>query len=450
MAMAVGTQAQYSDLYYHRTGDTIMYDSPIYHHNWWGFESSYQTQDGRYGIVSYSGLRKLLSYSFTATPLEVIGIAAIKPPRVGLHPCDSTLEQEYFLIYEATPDSVYKVAEAPWRVNDTTRFIFIRGNGTVNQSSAYDSFCCNSGTRWHELMPIVEYYFDTSIIVSDSFYVGITYNSYPEYFEPGVDYDCAMVGYFIAESIGGYINCEGQASTIHQADNEVCGLWWPSIVYYLPGHINYQISPGPWYVNLNDVPLVFPIIRVDTTVPPPDYCPPVENLQVLTAGDSCVDVSWDAFINHQFGYEVQYGPRSMPMGNWQSVFPNLNFAHICDLDPTFLYGLRVRPYCDEDKSEGEWSEVVYFRPTVGATLEPSELSKHTSVAPNPATESVRVESDYVIMAVDVYDAVGQHVWNIPVHGRHTEIDLNGLSAGFYHLMITTSNGTTAKRLVVTR
>ncbi|MBO7100924.1 MAG: T9SS type A sorting domain-containing protein [Bacteroidales bacterium] len=196
--------------------------------------------------------------------------------------------------------------------------------------------------------------------------------------------------------------------------------------------------------------MVFPIIRVDTTVPPPDYCPPVENLQVLTAGDSCIDVTWDAFINHQFGYEVQYGPRSMPMGNWQSVFPNLNFAHICDLDPTFLYGLRVRPYCDEDKSEGEWSEVVYFRPTVGAALEPSELSKLTSVAPNPATESVMVESDYVIMAVDVYDAVGQHVWNIPVHGRRTEIDLNGLSAGFYHLMITTSDGTTSKRLVVTR
>ena len=44
-AMAWEAQAQYSDLYYHRVGDTIMYDSPIYYHNWWGFENSYQSQD---------------------------------------------------------------------------------------------------------------------------------------------------------------------------------------------------------------------------------------------------------------------------------------------------------------------------------------------------------------------------------------------------------------------
>lgn len=458
IAMALAAQAQYSDLYYHRTGDTIMYDSPIYYHNWWDFENSYHTQDRRYILFPMGTPYKLLSYGFTPTPLEVIGIAFLQPEMLRDLQTGELLDslplQEYFLIYEATLDSIHKVAEIPWHPNDLSRHIIIRGNGstvgTPGSSFDSDSLCCNNGVRWSQTLPLVEYYFDSSVFVHDSFYIGQTYYSY---LHPSVNRHLSgfpPFNYYNSRSAGGWVNCEGQSSTEHGYSNEICGMYWPSIVYNLPGTSIYNEHPNPWYTNYWIVPMVFPIIRVDTTVPPPDYCPPVENLQVLTAGDSCVDVSWDAFINHQYGYEVQYGPRSMPMGNWQSVFPNFNFAHICELDPTFLYGLRVRPYCDEDKQEGEWSEVVYFRPTVGAALEPSELSKHTTVAPNPATESVRVESDYVIMKVDLYDAVGQHVWNIPVHGRLMDIDLNGLAAGVYHLLITTSDGTTAKRLVVTR
>ena len=38
LLLSAGTlQAQYSHLYYHRTGDTIQYYSPIYYHNRWGF-----------------------------------------------------------------------------------------------------------------------------------------------------------------------------------------------------------------------------------------------------------------------------------------------------------------------------------------------------------------------------------------------------------------------------
>lgn len=442
-AMAWEAQAQYSDLYYHRVGDTIMYDSPIYYHNWWGFENSYQSQDRMCILTRQSAAeRKLLSYSFTATPLEVIGIAAIKPWVYPEH--DSIIpQQEYFYIYEATPDSVYKVAEVPWHLDDPHRNIIIRGNhGTQGVT---DSVCCNTGTRWSNIFPIVEYYFDSSIIINDSFYVSQTYNSWQDYLAPGLGFQ-----YYNAYWNGGWVDCDGQSSTIHGRANEVCGLYWPSIVSFYPGTALYDDYPDPCYINYWVIPMVFPIIRVDTTVPPPDYCPPVENLQVQTAGDSCVDVTWDAFINHQFGYEVQYGPRSMPESQWESAYPDINFAHLCDLNPDFLYGLRVRPYCNADKQEGEWSETVYFRPTVGAATEPSALSQHTTLAPNPATESVRVESDYVIMKVDVYDAVGQHVWNIPVYGRRTEIDLGGLTAGGYHLLITTSQGVTVKRLVVAR
>lgn len=447
-AMAWEAQAQYSDLYYHRVGDTIMYDSPIYYHNWWGFEQSYQTQERRYRLRRYSAPElELLSYSFTAAPLEVIGLASLQPWVYPEH--DSIIpQQEYFYIYEATPDSVYKVAEVPWHLDDPHRIIYIRGNGTINDyndSFGNDSVCCGSGTRWYEACRIVEYYFDTPIILHDSFYVSRTYNSWQDYLAPGFGFQ-----YYNAYPGGGWIDCEGQSSTIHELNNEVCGLYWPSIVSFIPGTALYDEHPSPWYTNYTIVPMVFPIIRVDTTVPPPDYCPPVENLQVQTAGDSCVDVTWDAFINHQFGYEVQYGPRSMPMGNWESAYPDINFAHLCDLNPDFLYGLRVRPYCNADKQEGEWSETVYFRPTVGAATEPSALSQHTTLAPNPATESVTVGSDFVVLKMDLYDAVGQHIWNIPVHGRSTQIDLAGLAAGSYHLLITTSQGVTVKRLVVAR
>lgn len=49
--LSAGTlQAQYSHLYYHRTGDTIQYDSPIYYHNRWGFEDSYHSR-GRTAVI---------------------------------------------------------------------------------------------------------------------------------------------------------------------------------------------------------------------------------------------------------------------------------------------------------------------------------------------------------------------------------------------------------------
>ena len=448
MLLAVSLQAQYSDLYYHRVGDTIMYDSPIYYHNWWGFEDAYQTQNRRHILDAYTSTaeRKLLSYSFTAMPLEVIGLAVLQDNSHIYYHDYPIPQQEYYLIYEATPDSVYKVAEVPWSFDDTlSRCFFIRGNGDVHgwDIPDSDSLCCNNGMRWYKYFPVVEYYFDTPISVTDSFYVGYTYNSWQDYLEGG-GFPFHYVGVLNG---GGWVNCEGQSGIPSPYMNEECGLYWPSIVYGIPGTSTYVGHPDPWYANYWFIPMVFPIIRVDTTVPPPDYCPPVENLQVQAAGDSSVDVTWDAFINHQFGYEVQYGPRSMPMGNWQSEYPDLNFVHLSDLNPDLLYGIRVRPYCDADKREGKWCEPVYFFPTVGAATEPSALSEHTTVSPNPAKEKVTIGSDYVVIKVDLYDALGQHLWNFNVGSKQTTVDLDGLAAGRYHLLITTSRGVTAKTLI---
>ena len=40
--LTVGVQAQYSDLYYHRVGDTIEWRSPIGYYSWWEFEYFYE------------------------------------------------------------------------------------------------------------------------------------------------------------------------------------------------------------------------------------------------------------------------------------------------------------------------------------------------------------------------------------------------------------------------
>ena len=113
----------------------------------------------------------------------------------------------------------------------------------------------------------------------------------------------------------------------------------------------------------------------------------------------------------------------------------------------------VRPICEEPcgyESEGPWCQSLTFRTadTTDAGLEPTAVSQRTTLTPNPATESVTLKCDYVVLSVDLYDAVGRHLWNQPVGATQATFELDGLAPGHYILQVTTPKGTTPKHLIV--
>lgn len=450
-------QAQYSHLYYHCVGDTIQYNTPIYYHNWWGFETSYHNRTSTGAChIKHLFEKKILSYYFTPTPLKVIGIAAFYPFLGWNQYTNSYLpprKQEYILLYEATIDSFYEVKSVPWQASDdTTRYIRLRGRRPYH-SDDYEAWsndpsviCCD-GVRWDRIVPVVEYYFDSAIVVQDSFYVGLTDNSTLPPFDDSVLLSGDVQFWYALNNFRQ--DCEGRIAS-NESGNNFCGLYWPSIRIGYSFGITGLAAFDTLYTNYDFVPMVFPIIMVDTTEPPAEYCPPVENLQVHNMGGDTVEVTWDAHPDHRYGYEVQYGTVGQPLSAWTTIWCERNYALIMGLQMGRSYNLRVRPYCDSEKIDtGDWCRSVFFTVQEGTDvgLAPSPLSQHTTLSPNPATSSVTVSSDYIIMSLDLYDAAGRHLWSQPENRRSETIDVSNYAAGRYLLMITTSQGTTAKAFI---
>ncbi len=386
----------------------------------------------------------MLSYCFTAQPLRVIGLAHLCPQGHIRYPlnypyADTTHRQEYIYLYEADTASLRELAAVPWHYRDlfdSLRYLYVRGaywytrqydpsNIGGNYADWNNYYQCCGDSMWEFTFRLREYYFDSAIVVQDSFYIGYSDYSYVYAYDDPAGYaqyaQSRSPMYMFARDPTSTTNCEG---TVGDAlTTGVCGVYWPSVFFRYPYSCDSAMPPIR-YENHWKIPMIFPIIEVDTTVPPPDYCPAVSNLQVARDETGCVVATWDAFVNHTNGYEIQYGLRTQDYDQWQTVFSSTNFAQVCDLNPVLGYG------------------------PVGIEDEPSsDLARHTRVAPNPAKDAVTVSSDYVILGLDLYDLQGRHLLNDNLGSREATLDLSALPEGTYILQVSTPAGTTTKRIV---
>ncbi len=488
LLMPLCPQAQYSHLYYHCQRDTIINDAETYYHSWWEFENSLTT-DQIYHWISFAlPTNKLLLYHFTDTPLQVVGLAIMPPFFTGpaytsdiyaLY--DTTVLREYLYLCEAGVDTTYELAKVRWLPGDTSRFIRITHTeyeGLPGKDVNLDTYewllfyarsssrhCCGGDPYTHHTN-VAEYYFENPITVTDSFYVGcsnMTYNpSCPSPANPGINYPEQL--YLMAWQYD-LLDCKG--GNVHNDDFEdsVCSIQWPAIWESHwnefgipsadnPGNFFQQTFPqGTYYHPTPMVPLVFPIVMVDTTVPPRAYCPKVENLQLSSDSAGCIDLSWDAFVNHRNGYDIYFGPANLPQSQWDYLYVENNFVQICDLDTNFFYVFRIAPVCDSLQNSPRWITSAPFRPSSAASdsvsvTEPSALARHTFLSPNPTTGKVHLHSDYVVTRLDLYDTQGRHLDNFSYPGLDTDLDLTAYPRGTYLLRITTSNGITTKKLLI--
>ena len=189
LGFAAGVQAQYSDHYYHRVGDTIEGRSEIGYYTWWDFDRYYaNNMQLAPAMRDYTHMRinnlkdsvEIVVRFYTPNPLRVVGLAGSSTRGYGPWSCfgiDTGNWENYYVIYDAQPDSFPLLGRLKWSPFDPTRTLHLSVHHDP-QEIADTTTCCVYST-WDFYCPIREYYFDSAITVQDSFYVGMTF--YGEY-----------------------------------------------------------------------------------------------------------------------------------------------------------------------------------------------------------------------------------------------------------------------------
>lgn len=276
-------------------------------------------------------------------------------------------------------------------------------------------------------IPIQEVYFDDTIEVYDTFFVGIglTQNMLKE----------AQLSNNIFTKVGFIFSYWHNPDGIRK---EYLPLW------------QYYISTSQWLYGRpsNQNIFLFPIL--DTTGAylhcAQFVCPEAENINVMQSG-SIVMVRWTADTLQNVRWQVSYGQLGTP--------PESGHVKDCDETHTLLNNLRdstryvlyVRGYCTECDKWSEWSEgVEFYTGTEGiAQALPEESVK---VWPNPARERFTVTSWVEMKEVRVYDVRGTLVERLSANGTTAEVEVRQWPAGVYYVAAVTRHGVERRRIVV--
>ena len=467
LAVATSVQAQYGADYYHRTGDTVYTRSDIGFYNWWDFEQRLLRREN----ITISSLSPIptapvmITPYFTTAPIRVVGIAGCLYDN-RLYYSGPTLP-EYFYLFDAGSEGPVYLDRSEIHFQDSTPHRYLHLDINAPQYGSRDS-CCFDEPNFR-VIDLYECYFDSVITVDDSFYVGWSHNNMAKEFGE-ISYAAAarVVDFFPAEPCYDYdtLATTDPNTGVHQSN-----CFFPLFDYYVCNDTTITANPAgsytwtPWFRGMRYsrmFVLAYPLIEIDTTVPPAFLCEPVQNLQatVLDTGSGCVFFSWDDFLHYTYCELQYYAPRNGIASTVDTIVSGSNILHLCGLDTMLSYYVRARAFCDTSKIETDWSNWVPFsfphtdpptppEPPQGIA-EPSVLDRFTHLLPNPASDRVTVMSELGLHRIEVYNARGILVYSEPVGYSQATIDLRGWPAGQYMMSIETRRGKTTKRLVVAR
>ena len=452
VVLSAGLRAQYSDYYYHRVGDTVEWKAPNGYYSWWELEHYYEnnmmfTWIGMcIGTLCVDSAIVLQRY-YTPTPLKIIGVAGHCWYPQNLGQGDSSY-RDYFLIYDAEPDSFPLKAQVRWNPQDPCRYLHFKYHGFISTYQTSNGDTCCAYNPYERYLPLYEYYFDTAVYVTDSFYVGGTHYHQPYYTAFSTYSGSASCD---REYQGGF-RCTPTDLVMKELAHAIltnCGhdsIGWQEW-HWLDG--NTQREQSTYFLPNAQALAIYPIVEMDTTVPPEGLCLPVTNLCVPLTDSGCATVTWDWFPNYT-RLTLQYGPVNVPPAGWTTVDVTGQTLHRLSGLTLHAYGVRLRAECD--KKDMGWSEPVTFYnqydPGVSVPEGDGLLSTQTRLSPNPATGSVWVSSIYGLKRIELYNASGLLVLSAPVSGHGVNVSLEGLPAGHYVAAIVTHNGTTHKKLVI--
>ena len=421
--------------YYHQVGDTVRGKSPIYHyeHGWWPTLNAAGHTDSLINTVfSTFGYMK----HTTNTPLKVIGVASTwarldKSDPSNIHEdLDANIEGPmYYVLCDATASGLVELTRVCWTDDYMTH------PKRYMELPLKTGFCSNMEDH-DTIVSLREYYFDSAITVTDSFYLGCVTS------DPIItDFDGF---YYMAFHMWNYCTYSSMEDDGTYKD---CATDMPEFTYYDSSRLDNQ-----WhYYTHKRFQLVFPIIEVDTFCVTPGE-------PYVASRDSLMMVRVEWTDNSNLSWEVS---RTAPGGdpNTGLITPTTNpYIEYTDIDNDSAYHVYVRGYCETGIWSGwsDWSTpcLIDSIPTPPTPPDPPagittiETADFT-LSPNPAKSLVTLKCTGDMQgSVEIIDMQGK-VWSKKVLAGHlTEFDVSALPAGAYLVRITTDKGTTTKKLSI--
>lgn len=442
-------KAQYADYYYHRVGDTIEQTPNNGYFAWWRWDDAI-SDNAVVGIGLGTSFAIILARYTTAEPMRIVGLAG-SPTSVGNQPhtvlqnYDVCHRQEYFYLYDAGPAGDTMLARVPWDLRDTGRYLHIHSNGYGPGTDNMNNDSCCGYSPWQRTIKIWEYYFDSAITVTDSFYVGGSTFSGSGSVNSHALGDTTVTNYNNAcwISSGG---CKGMWSCF---DDTVLHKVYPSAGVSTLDTVTW--SQGWRFLPLEAMVMVYPIIEVDTTLPPPELCPELTGFRVQPMSQHCLAVTWNDYPNYS-EVQVAHGPIDVPQSDWTVSIASGGIYNICSIDTSMgHYGVKLRSVCYAAHDTTEWTQPVWVdtRQMHDAGTLQTVVDMVTHIGPNPASDRLTVTSQMPLSRVELYNARGVLVLSQSLPTMGGDVDLSPLPDGLYIAVVRTLRGTTARRILKT-
>ena len=438
--------------YYHLVGDTVYGRSPIYYYDWWpDVDSMGLLPDS--AISSYwPGTRFFLHT--TSDTLKIIGIAstmAYLNMSDLTHPyeeCDTTMDTAmYYTLFAATPNGPVELAKACWTADYNTcpkRYMALPYTYSYGEGSYY---CKDTLHPTYNIASLREYYFNSPVIVTDSFYLGL------EHLYRRTDN--------IDESTR---NIYDQYSTVHVYRNGALHQYLPTAECTQkipPQRIMYRRRPAPhvsdtsWkYTTETDIyQLVFPIIEVDTVGMPYDTslftCPVPETPTLISRGDYWARISWDDHDGNS-NWMVSVVAAGGNPDNGRQIHATESPLYIYGLSPDTTYDIRVKGWCSKPMYEGwgDWSDPLTLDTVPAPQGIAAPANEKVTLSPNPARGTVTVTTESPQGTLAVVDMQGRQLLSMPLAGTETVVDIHTLAPGTYVVTLNTPQGHSSLQLTV--
>ena len=408
--------------YYHQVGDTVRGKSPIYHyeHGWWPTlnasghtDSLINTAFSTFGYMKHT----------TNTPLKVIGIASTwaRLDRTTMQEdldtsIDGTL---YYVLCDATAGGLVELARVCWTDDYSThptRYLELPRRGGES---------CDQMLDYTAIVPLREYYFDSAITVTDSFYLGCVTS------DPIItDFDGF---YYMAFHMWNYCTYSSMEDDGTYKD---CATDMPEFTYYDSSRLDNN-----WHhFTHKRFQLIFPIIELDT------FCVTPEEPQVAYRDSLTVRVEW--VDNSNISWEVS---RTAPNGDPDAglITPTtVPYIEYTDINNDSIYHVYVRGYCETGIWSGwsDWSTpcVIDSIPTPPAppagitSIETAELT----ISPNPTDGTVQILGlQGELTDIEVLDMTGRL---LKTFEKASTFNISTLSSGIYIVRVKTHRDNTEK------
>lgn len=425
--IAVAGSAMAQSGYYHQVGDTVRGKCPIYQYEqgWWPTLNASGHTDSVIGTFGAFGYMK----HTTNTPLRVIGVAST------VARLDRTIMQEdldtsidgtlYYVLFDATTGGLVEKARVCWTddyATHPTRYMELPRRGGAAS--------CDEMLDLTAIVPLREYYFDSAITVTDSFYLGCATT------DPTLtDFNSFS---YIASHMWDYCAYAVSPDDTPNPSLKPCEMEVPEFTYYDSSRLDNQ-----WhYYTHKRFQLIFPIIEVDT------FCVTPEEPQVAYRDSVRVRVEWTDTNN--LSWEVS---RTAPNGDPDAglITPTTNpYIEYTDIDDDSAYHVYVRGYCETGVWSGwsDWSTPCLIDSIPTPPTPPDSLgitaieTADFSLSPNPTDGSVQLIGLHdEPTSIEVLDITGHF---LKAFENTTVFSISDLNAGTYIVRVKTRHDNTEK------